>query len=253
MNRDCGFGDIDVGMQACWNEGVQMGIAENLKRVQERVRQATVSAGRPLNSVRLLAASKRTDADGIIETLGLGHTLFGENRAQALRDKHDVVAPNHPEAEWHFIGYLQKNKVKYVVGRASMVHSLDSLELAKALSKRIDQQRNTGVSLEPLSVLVQVKLGTEDSKTGIAPEPALKLCETLMEMPNIHLKGLMNIAPLEGPPEQWFAEMAQLAERARAEGFPMEEMSMGMSGDMESAIQHGSTIVRVGSDIYWAE
>ena len=230
-----------------------MGIEQNLKRVQERVRQATVSAGRPLNSVRLLAASKRTDADGIIETLALGHTLFGENRAQALRDKYDVVAANHPEAEWHFIGYLQKNKVKYVVGRASMVHSLDSIDLAESLSKRIDQQRSIGISVAPLSVLVQIKLGSEDSKTGIAPEPALTLCGALMEMPNIELKGLMNIAPLEGPPEQWFAEMAKLADRARSEGFPMEEMSMGMSGDMEAAIQHGSTIVRVGSDIYWAQ
>ena len=93
-----------------------------------------------------MAASKRTDANGIIETIGLGHTLFGENRAQALRDKYDAVAPLHPEAEWHFIGYLQKNKVKYVVGRASMVHSVDSLDLATALSNRIDQQRGVGVN-----------------------------------------------------------------------------------------------------------
>jgi len=228
-----------------------MGIAENLRNVQERIGNATVKAGRPLGSVRLLAASKRTDADGIVETIGLGHTLFGENRAQALRDKYDVVAPNHPEAEWHFIGYLQKNKVKYVVGRASMVHSLDSLELATALSNRIDQQRKTGLTVDPISVLVQIKLGTEDSKTGIEPEAGMKLMSKLMEMPNLRLAGLMNIAPLEGEPEQWFAQMAEVAERARTEGFPMTEMSMGMSGDMEQAIQYGSTIVRVGSDIYW--
>ena len=150
-----------------------------------------------------------------------------------------------PEAEWHFIGYLQKNKVKYVVGRASMVHSLDSLELATALSNRIDQQRSVGASLDPLSVLIQIKLGSEDSKTGIEPEAGLKLMEQVMEMPNLQLTGLMNIAPLEGEPEQWFAQMASLAERAKAEGFPMTEMSMGMSGDMEQAIQYGSTIVRV--------
>ena len=228
-----------------------MGIAENLHRVQQRIKKAASNAGRPEQSVRLLAASKRTDADGIVETLGLGHTLFGENRAQALRDKYDVVAPNHPEAEWHFIGYLQKNKVKYVVGRASMVHSLDSLELATALSKRIDQQRSVGANLDPMSVLVQIKLGTEDSKTGIDPEEGMKLMSQLMEMPNLRLAGLMNIAPLEGEPEQWFAQMAEVAERARSEGFPMTELSMGMSGDMEQAIQYGSTIVRVGSDIYW--
>ena len=228
-----------------------MGIAENLRKVQERIRNAAVKAGRAEGSVRLLAASKRTDADGIVETIGLGHTLFGENRAQALRDKYDVVAPNHPEAEWHFIGYLQKNKVKYVVGRASMVHSLDSLELAMALSNRIDQQRSIGLTIDPISVLVQIKLGTEDSKTGIEPEAGMKLMSELMELPNLRLAGLMNIAPLEGEPEQWFAQMATVAERARSEGFPMTEMSMGMSGDMEQAIQYGSTIVRVGSDIYW--
>lgn len=227
-----------------------MGIAENLVRVQTRIQEATIAAGRTVGSVRLLAASKRTDAQGIIETIGLGHTLFGENRAQALREKYDVVAPEHPEAEWHFIGYLQKNKVKYIVGRASMVHSLDSLDLAEALSKRIDQQRQQGLALDPLSVLVQIKLGTEDTKTGIEPDPALKLCEQLMTMPNLRLQGLMNIAPLEGEPERWFSEMATLAEQARREGFPVQELSMGMSGDMEAAIQYGSTIVRVGSDIY---
>ena len=227
-----------------------MGIADNLRRVQQRIQTATLAANRPEGSVRLLAASKRTDANGIIETIGLGHTLFGENRAQALRDKYDVVAPLHAEAEWHFIGYLQKNKVKYVVGRASMVHSVDSLDLAAALSNRIDQQRGVGVELEPLSVLIQIKLGSEDSKTGIEPEAGLALMERVMDMPNLQLTGLMNIAPLEGEPEQWFAQMAELAERARREGFPMSEMSMGMSGDMEQAIQYGSTIVRVGSDIY---
>ena len=229
-----------------------MGIADNLQSVQQRIQRATLAANRPEGSVRLLAASKRTDANGVIETIALGHTLFGENRAQALRDKYDVVAPMYPQAEWHFIGYLQKNKVKYVVGRASMVHSLDSLELATALSNRIDQQRGVGVELDPLSVLVQIKLGSEDSKTGIEPEAGLELMARLMEMPNLKLRGLMNIAPLEGDPERWFSEMAELAVRAKQEGFPMAEVSMGMSGDMEQAIQYGSTIVRVGSDIYWA-
>lgn len=229
-----------------------MGIADNLQSVQQRIQRATLAANRPEGSVRLLAASKRTDANGVIETIALGHTLFGENRAQALRDKYDVVSPQYPQAEWHFIGYLQKNKVKYVVGRASMVHSLDSLELAMALSNRIDQQRSVGVDLDPLSVLVQIKLGSEDSKTGIGPEAGLELMARLMELPNLRLCGLMNIAPLEGNPESWFSEMAELAVRAKQKGFPMTELSMGMSGDMEQAIQYGSTIVRVGSDIYWA-
>ena len=200
-----------------------MGLAENLRAVQDRVSSATLAAGREVGDVRLLAASKRTDAQGVIDTIGLGHILFGENRAQALRDKFDIVQPLHPEAEWHFIGHLQKNKVKYIVGRASMIHSVDSVDLVEAVAARIRQQRGLGVTMASMKMLVQVKLG-----------------------------GFMNIAPLSGTPEQWFAEMAELAERGRQEGFPIQEMSMGMSGDMEAAIQHGATIVRVGSDIYWA-
>lgn len=229
-----------------------MGLAENLRAVQDRVSSATLAAGREVGDVRLLAASKRTDAQGVIDTIGLGHILFGENRAQALRDKFDIVQPLHPEAEWHFIGHLQKNKVKYIVGRASMIHSVDSVDLVEAVAARIRQQRGLGVTMASMKMLVQVKLGDEDSKTGTPVGGVFPLCEAIMARPELELCGFMNIAPLSGTPEQWFAEMAELAERGRQEGFPIQEMSMGMSGDMEAAIQHGATIVRVGSDIYWA-
>lgn len=230
-----------------------MGLPENLLKVQQRVRNAAIQAGRDPTSVRLLAASKRTDAKGVVDTIGLGHTLFGENRAQSLRDKFDVVYPLHPNAEWHFIGYLQKNKVKYVVGRASMVHSVDSIDLAGAIARRITQQRNIGVALNPMKVLVQIKLGSEESKTGITPELGLELCHQIAGMPELELCGLMNITPLSGEPEKWFSIMADLAERGKSQGLNIREMSMGMSGDLEMAIQYGSTIVRIGSDIYWAE
>ena len=229
-----------------------MGLAENLRAVQERVNNATLAAGREIGTVRLLAASKRTDAQGVIDTIGLGHTLFGENRAQALRDKFDVVHPLHSNAEWHFIGHLQKNKVKYIVGRASMIHSVDSMDLVDAVTARVQQQRSIGVDIASMKMLVQVKLGDEDSKTGTPVESVFPLCEAIMARPELELCGFMNIAPLSGSPEQWFSEMAELAEQGRSEGFPIQEMSMGMSGDMEVAIQHGATIVRVGSDIYWA-
>ena len=229
-----------------------MGLAENLRGVTDRVNSATLAAGRQIGDVRLLAASKRTDAQGILETIALGHTLFGENRAQALRDKFDVVHPVSPDAEWHFIGHLQKNKVKYIVGRASMIHSVDSFDLVKAVTARVQQQRRTGVTVSPMQMLVQVKLGDEDSKTGTPVADVFPLCEAIMACPELELFGFMNIAPLGGSPEQWFAEMAELAELGRREGFPIQEMSMGMSGDMEIAIQYGATIVRVGSDIYWA-
>ena len=230
-----------------------MGIAENLEKVQNRIRAVCEAVGRDPNTVRLLAASKRTDAEGIRQSIALGHVLFGENRAQALRDKFDEVAPEHPEAQWHFIGYLQRNKVKYIVGRASMLHSLDSLDLAEAISDRIDHLRSQGQEIAPMKVLVQVKLGDEESKTGLEADAVLPFCQQLQAMPNIALCGLMNIAPLAGTPKEWFTQVAELAEKGRQMGLPLHELSMGMSGDLEEAIACGATMVRIGSDIYWAQ
>ena len=134
------------------------------KSILERIAAQCLLSGRNPASVRLLAASKRTDAAGVINAIAQGHLLFGENRAQSLRDKYAAVHPEHPQAEWHFIGHLQKNKIKYVAGKISMLHSLDSPNLATALHERIIRHDHP-----PLNVLVQVKLGDEDSKTGVPP------------------------------------------------------------------------------------
>lgn len=227
-----------------------MSIEQNLQQIQHRIKKACQQAGRSSSSVRLLAASKRTDAGGVQEAIGLGQLLFGENRAQSLRDKYDAVAPNFPQAEWHFIGYLQKNKIKYIVGRATTVHSVDSLDLAEAIAERIASEREKGKELPDMKILVQVKLGNEESKTGCPKEQVLELCHSIHKIDNLELCGLMCIPPLYGDPRQWFQEMVSLAEQGKSLELPLTELSMGMSGDMEEAIACGATMVRVGTDIF---
>lgn len=224
-----------------------MSIATQLSLVNERIRNAAISAGRQPDEIRLLAASKRTDINGIKESIHAGHFLFGENRAQSLRDKHTALASEHPKAEWHFIGHLQKNKLKYVCGRATLIHSIDSMVLAEACQNHLARKE-----MPSIGVLVQVKLGDEPNKTGCPKSDVFNLCESIMTHPLLRLEGLMNIPPIYGEPEQWFTEVALLAEKGRQHGFPLHTLSMGMSSDMEAAIACGATIIRVGSLIYQA-
>ena len=227
-----------------------MSIGENLKQLHQQIAEACQLADRATGDVRLLAASKRTDAQGVRTAIQAGQLLFGENQAQALRDKFDAVQPSYLQSEWHFIGHLQKNKVKYVVGRASMIHSIDSLALAAAVNKRILQQREMGHPLPAIKVLVQVKLGHEESKSGIAPTEALDLCHQIQQLPGLQLAGLMTIPPLYGTPKEWFSQLAELASKGREQQLPLTELSMGMSADLTDAIACGATIIRVGSAIF---
>ena len=215
------------------------------QNIEERMLKACQQANRDPNAVRLLAASKRTDAQGIIDAVADGHLLFGENRAQSLRDKHAIVHPVCPQAQWHFIGHLQKNKIKYVADKISMLHSLDSMELATALHEKLTQE-----ALSPLSVLIQVKLGEEEAKTGVPPKEVFDFCAQLQNLPSLHVKGLMCIPPLYGTPEEWFAQIQDIAQEGSKQGIPLPELSMGMSDDLESAIAHGSTIIRVGTALF---
>lgn len=222
-----------------------MTIASQITLIKTKIEKAAIAAGRDANDIRLLAASKRTDVNGIRQSIAAGQFLFGENRAQSLRDKHDELATEFPEAEWHFIGHLQKNKIKYVCGRASLIHTVDGFDLANACQQFLT--RKAGV---PIGVLIQVKLGNEPNKTGCAKEEVMKLCEHVMNLPSLRLEGLMNIPPQFDEPERWFTEIAEIAEQGRQEGFPLHTLSMGMSSDMEKAIACGATIIRIGSMIY---
>lgn len=236
-----------------------MSIAERLAAVQRRVDQACAAAGRPRDQVRLLAASKTRSAHEIIAGVVAGIDLLGENRAQELRDKFEAVHTGLPSGaatpEWHFIGPLQRNKVKYVVGRATMVHAVDSMKLAQELSKRV-QQLPRGApppAGPPLQILVEVNVAGELSKAGVPPDQALELCHQAAELPGLELRGLMTIPPPTADPDQaraWFAQVRRLSEQGREQGLDLVELSMGMSADLGAAIAEGSTIVRVGTAIF---
>jgi pyridoxal phosphate enzyme (YggS family) len=221
-------------------------IAARLAAVRARLAAAVESAGRDPASVRLLAASKtRTPAD-LRSALAAGQHLLGENRAQELRDKGNALEGE--DIEWHFIGPLQKNKIKYVVGRARMIHSIDSLALAEAIDARIAQQK-----LPPIEALIQVNIGDESSKSGVPAAEALALVQAVDALPGLSVRGLMTIPPpVENPTDAapYFDAMVALAAAGRAAGLPLDELSMGMSHDLEVAVAHGATIVRVGTAIF---
>lgn len=232
-----------------------MRIAHRLAALETRIDAACAAAGRPRSEVRLLAASKTHGAPAVEEALAAGQTLFGESRAQELRDKARTVQVlgQVQQPEWHFIGHLQRNKVKYVVGAATMVHTVDSLKLAQALGKRVLAERSRGMVLPDVQVLVQVNLGSEWKKSGVAPDEALAACRQIADIEGISLRGLMAIPPYRPDPEKmapYFETLAGLAATGRARGLDLTELSMGMSHDFEVAIQHGATIVRVGTAIF---
>lgn len=222
-------------------------LADRVAAVRARVMAACRSVGRDPASVALLAATKTRTPAEIALAVRAGIRLVGENRAQELRDKHEAVAAllaPEPAPEWHFIGALQRNKVKYVVGRATLVHAVDSLKLGEELSA---QALEAGT---PIGVLVEVNTGGEASKAGVVPEAALDLAQALHALPGLRLRGLMTIPPDVPEPRPFFERLAALGEEGRQRGLPLSELSMGMSGDLEAAIACGATIVRVGTALF---
>ena len=215
-------------------------IAENLARVRR-----TIPAG-----VTLVAVSKTQPAEAVREAYAAGQRHFGENYAQEWRDKAALLA-DLEGLVWHFIGALQTNKVKYLVGsaeapaapRAAWVHTVDRLALAEELSKRSARRGAT------TRVLVEVNVGGEASKSGCAPADVPALRDAVARLPALELRGLMCIPPAEGDPRPHFARLRQLRD---ALGGDLPDLSMGMSGDYEAAIAEGSTIVRVGTAIFGA-
>ncbi len=217
--------------------------------LRAQLQAEAVAAGRPPEAVRLLLATKTQPAARIAAALSGGHRLIGENRAQELRDKAPDLAGLAPE--WHFIGPLQKNKIKYVVGTATLIHSVDSLELGAAIAAEAQRRAPGGVQ----DVLLQVNIGREPSKAGAPPEACLALAAGLSALPGLRLRGLMAIPPEEGEPaaaRAWFDAVAALAAAGRAQGLALTELSMGMSGDHAQAIAAGATLVRVGTAVFGA-
>ena len=209
-----------------------MGVKEGLAEVRERISAACARAGRDPASVTLVAVSKTKPVELLREAVAAGQRSFGENYAQEFRDKHEEL----PDLDWHFIGSLQTNKVKYVAGKASLVHTCDRLSLAQELSKRAPSEQR---------VLLEINIGREPQKAGVLPEDAAKLLDQVRALPKLRCDGLMCIPPAEGDPRRHFAALRELGTK-----LGLRELSMGMSADYESAIEEGATIVRVGTAIF---
>ncbi len=229
------------------------GLADRLAAVQARIHAACRAAGRDPASVQLVAASKTRSAAEVAAAIAAGQTLFGENRAQELRDKSQALRVDAVPPTWHFIGALQSNKVRYVVGTAALIHSVDRLSVAEAISRRAQLLADRGELRGPVRVLIQVDIGREASKGGVAPEAALELAATVHALPQVEVAGLMCIPPPVDRPEDaapHFRALAALAAAGRDQGLPLHELSMGMSHDHEVAVRCGATLVRVGTAIF---
>ena len=222
-------------------------IFTNLRAVHSRIAAAARAAGRDPDSVRLLAVSKTLPATHVRAAFEAGQRAFGENYAQEGAEK--VAALAGLGLEWHFIGPLQGNKTRLVADAFDWVHSIDRLKIAERLSTQRDAART------PLQVCVQVNVGGEASKRGVAPEEAPALARAVAALTRLRLRGLMCIPePTEDRVSlrRRFAALRQLRERLSAEGFALDTLSMGMSHDLEAAIAEGATVVRVGTAIFGA-
>lgn len=224
-----------------------MSVCENYKNVEEKVIQACKRAGRDPKEVTLIAVSKTKPMSMIEELLPLGVRDFGENKVQELTAKAESLSS---EIHWHMIGHLQRNKVKYVVDKACLIHSVDSLRLAEEISKEAGKKQVT------VSILLEVNAAGEESKFGITPGETLSLAQEIAKLPHIQIKGLMTIAPYTQNPEDnriFFRNLRKLSvdiAQKNIDNVTMSVLSMGMTGDYEVAIEEGATHVRVGIGIF---
>lgn len=223
-------------------------IADNLATVQARIRRACEVSGRSADSVRLVAVSKLHPPDQVTEAVSAGQHLFGENYVQELVDKAASVTGG---VEWHLIGHLQSNKVKYLPGIVSMIHTVDRLSLAREIDRQWGEKLG-----RPCDVLVQVNVSGESTKSGTTAAETLELVRQISILPFVRVRGLMTMPPFFDNPEEarpYFRELKHLSEQICAARIPrvaMDELSMGMSGDFEVAIEEGATLIRVGTAIF---
>ena len=225
-----------------------MSIAENLNKINENIARAVQKSGRQAADITLIAVTKSVNPQvlqGKLDTLLTnGVSNLGENRVQELAAKQPLCGD---DITWHMIGSLQRNKVRNVVGRVSLIHSLDSLRLAEEIS-RIAMRENVVAD-----VLIEVNIAGEDTKHGIAPETVVDFAAEVAQLPNIAIKGLMTIAPFVDDGEEnrlHFREMARLFDKLKSVGHDMRHLSMGMTVDYEVAIEEGATMVRIGTAIF---
>lgn len=226
-----------------------MSIQENISKIRQRIDAACHKAGRDPQTVHLLAVSKKKPLADIEAAAAAGQKMIGENYVQEFVAKYDDC---QADVDWHYIGALQSNKVKYLRGKVALIHSVDRLSLAKEID------RQWAKCERPVDILIQVNIGQETTKAGVTAEELKGLVRQLAELPNLRIRGLMAIPPHSADPEEsrhWFRAMRQLADSIEELGLPdvsMDELSMGMSDDFEIAIEEGATLIRIGTAIFGA-
>ncbi|HIR87629.1 MAG TPA: YggS family pyridoxal phosphate-dependent enzyme [Candidatus Fimimorpha faecalis] len=222
-------------------------VQEQLNEVRQKIVQACERAGRNPSEVKLIAVSKTKPVSMIEEAIACGQTVFGENKVQELCDKIPQLPAN---LEWHLIGHLQRNKVKYIVDKVALIHSVDTVRLAKQISQ---EAVKAGVTVQ---ILLEVNVAREESKFGFMEEEVEEAVREIAAFPNIQIVGLMTIAPFVADPEEnriYFKKLHQLCvdiNKKNIDNIRMSELSMGMTGDYEVAIEEGATMVRVGTGIF---
>ncbi len=222
-------------------------VTEKLREVEGKIREACERSGRDPEEVTLVAVSKTKPVEMIREAYEAGVRDFGENKVQEMMEKQGQLPD---DIRWHMIGHLQRNKVKYLIGKVHLIHSVDSLRLAREIS---DQSVKRDVDTD---ILIEVNIAGEESKFGISGGEALTLVEEAAKLPRIHIRGLMVVAPFVEDPEEnrtCFRELKELSvdiSRKKIDNIYMYVLSMGMTGDYEVAIEEGSTMVRVGTGIF---
>lgn len=222
-------------------------VKENLVKVEEKIKRACERAGRKREEVTLIAVSKTKPVSMIQEAMDSQIMTFGENKVQELLEKQEIITE---PLDWHLIGHLQRNKVKQIVGRVRRIHSVDSLRLVKQIQNDFEKKK------EMAHILIEVNMAGEESKFGLAPEETEAVIREVAEFPNITIHGLMTIAPFVEDPEEnriHFRNLHKLLvdiNSKNIDNISMNELSMGMTGDYEVAIEEGATYVRVGTGIF---
>ena len=222
-------------------------LKENLESVEEKIQEACKKSGRNREDVTLIAVSKTKPVETLQEAYDLGVRVFGENKVQELTEKYDSLPK---DIHWHMIGHLQRNKVKYIIDKVSMVHSVDSVRLAEAIEKEAAKKDIC------MPVLIEVNVAGEESKFGLSVEEVLPFLEEISSYEHLQVKGLMTIAPFVANPEEnreVFQKLKKLSVDIAAKNINnvnMSVLSMGMTNDYQVAVEEGATMVRVGTGIF---
>ncbi len=222
-------------------------IKNNIEIIRQKIERAAIKSGRKLEDITLIAVSKTVAPDKIISALDNGITELGENKVQELTKKYDII---NRDCNWHLIGHLQTNKVKYIVDKVKMIHSVDRYDLAMEIHNRAMKIGKV------VDILIQVNVSGEQSKFGVSPDNAIELIKRISELKNVRIRGLMTMAPYTENPESVrnvFSGLRKLSidiEKENINNIIIEFLSMGMSNDFEVAIEEGANMVRIGTALF---